>query len=260
MNSFASAIVKAFRTCAGGLADLLLPDVCAACGADDVAAEGLCAACNVRLLSLVSLSHCPRCGATLGPNIPARQDGCWTCDATLPRFEQVIRLGPYTDPLRPLVRGLKYRRLETMYRRLGRMLAGAVAARCPTRRFDLVMPVPMHWRRRFSRGCDHARLLARQVARELDLPLGNELVRVRHTPPQVGLSRTRRIQNVRGAFGLEGSRTVTGTGVLLIDDVTTTGATANEAARALLDGGAEHVTLAVIAKVESPRAYAQQIA
>ncbi len=85
--------------------------------------------------------------------------------------------------------------------------------------------------------------------------LGDQLIRVRHTPPQVHLPRTRRIENVRGAFAVRTKRRIEGARVVLVDDVTTTGATANEAARTLLKAGASNVHLAVIAKAEPPRAY-----
>ena len=246
----------AARVCFSGFVDLLLPEVCRACGAQHVDAAGLCMECNVRLLSLVALPYCPRCGSTLGPNIPVRDDGCAGCGPTLPRFARVIRLGPYADPLRSVIRELKYHRCEALRRRLGLLLGQAVAACCDLDRFDLALPVPMHWIRRLARGYDHAGVLARAVARELRLPVGEALVRVRNTPPQVHLARSRRIENVRGAFAVRGKNAVTGARILLVDDVTTTGATANEAARALLDAGALRVTLAVTAKAEPPTAYA----
>ena len=248
---------RAVRTAAAGLADLLLPNVCAACRADDATAEGLCEDCSVRLLTLVALPYCMRCGGTLGPNVQPRPDGCGACDTTLPRFARLVRLGPYADPLRGVIRELKYRRRDTMRARIGRLLAQAVAARQDDPPLDLVLSVPMHWRRRLARGCDHARALATAVAAELKLPLGDELIRVRHTPPQVHLSRTRRIENVRGAFAVRRAGSIGGARVLLVDDVTTTGATANEAARTLLGAGASCVALAVVAKAEPPTAYAQ---
>jgi len=121
---------------------------------------------------------------------------------------------------------------------------------------DLVMPVPMHWRRRLSRGYDHARAIGLQIGKHLHLPVGDELVRTRHTPRQVQLSRTKRIEIVRGAFGLRSNSPITSANVLLVDDVTTTGATANEATRTLLAGGASKVFLAVLSKAEPPTAYA----
>jgi ComF family protein len=251
------SILDKFLYLAGGIADLMLPDSCAACGAGEVADHGLCLNCHLKLLSLVALPYCRRCGASLGPAVPERDDGCRACPVTLPRFLRVIRLGSYADPLRAVCRDLKYRHQETLRRRLGRLLAEAVSARLADRMPEVVLAVPMHWRRRLGRPCDHARLLAGVLADCLHLPLGYELVRLRNTPPQVHLSRTKRIENVRGAFGLARGAKLAGANVLLVDDVTTTGATANEAARTLLDGGVSSVTLAVVAKAEPPTAYAE---
>jgi ComF family protein len=126
----------------------------------------------------------------------------------------------------------------------------------PLSRPDLILSIPMHWRRRFSRGCDHAKLIAQTIAHELDLPIGYELTRCRHTPPQARLSRTRRIENVKGAFAAKASATLAGAHVLLVDDVSTTGATADEAAKTLLAAGASSVTLAILAKAQPPKAFA----
>jgi len=257
-------IREAFAAVTGGTADLLLPEVCAACEANDAAADALCEGCGKALLSLVALPYCPRCGATTGPNVPARDDGCPACPATLPRYARTVRMGPYAEPLRSLIRELKYRRCETMCRRLGRLLGQAVATACMAdSRADaaepphVVLSIPMHWRRRLARGSDHARLLARAVAAEIDLPLGDELIRVRHTPPQTHFSRTQRMANVRDAFSVRRAGGLAGINVLLVDDVTTTGATANEAARTLLAAGVNRVVLAVVAKAEPPTAYAE---
>ena len=84
--------------------------------------------------------------------------------------------------------------------------------------------------------------------------MAHELVRVRNTPPQVRMPASRRAANVRGAFAVRRGA-LEGTSVLLVDDVTTTGATANEAARACLNAGAQRVGLAVLAKAEAPTAY-----
>lgn len=249
-------ILSGAAYCVRGAGDLLLPQLCGACEANDVEAAGLCAQCNVKLLALVAAGYCRRCGSSLGANVPEHYESCNFCPTTLPRYAQVIRLGAYGDPLRPLIRHIKYRRQETLCKRLGQLLATAAGARCE--RLDVVLSVPMHWRRRLARGYDHARILARSVARELSIPLGDELVRLRHTPPQAHLNRTRRIENVRGAFGVRRSAGVQGAHVLLVDDVTTTGATANEAARALLDAGAYSVNLAVLAKADPPVAYARR--
>ena len=245
------------RFVVGGLADLLLPSTCAGCDRQPTGAEGLCGRCNVELLGLVSLPYCIRCGATLGPHIPIYDEGCSRCPTPLPRFVRVVRIGPYLGPLRRGIRQIKYRRDDALRRRFGALLAQAVRRQCPEGTFDVVVPVPAHWQRRLLRGSDHAFRLARSVAQPLGLLVSRELLRIRPTPQQIRLSRTQRVHNVRGAFAVGRPRSVAGANVLLVDDVTTTTATANEAARTLLRAGALRVTLAVIAKGGRPVAYSQ---
>lgn len=257
MTTLGARASAAARMLGEGLVDLLLPPVCPACGEAEISSGGLCNACNAELLSLIALPYCPRCATTLGANIPARQDGCNECPTPLPRFGRVVRLGPYAGPLRRAVGDLKYHRREVMLAITGRLLALAVAGKCAGESLDMIVPIPAHWRRRISRGTDHAAALARAIAGPLSVPVERELIRVRHTPPQTHLSRTRRLTNVRNAFAARDGRAVAGASILLVDDVTTTGATTNEAARTLLKAGASSVTLAVIAKSEPPTAYAE---
>jgi ComF family protein len=233
--------------------DLLLPEICLGCLAETAQSHSLCAQCLQKLLGLVGLPYCIRCGAN--GSSAADGKGCPNCPAILPRFDRLVRLGPYEPPLKGLIRQFKYRHQEGLAGYLGGLLSGAIVGQCPQETFDVVLAVPSHWRRRFSRSYDHARSLASSAARQLKLPLGHELARVRHTPPQAHLPRTRRIQNVRDAFAVTSAKAITGAKILLIDDVTTTGATAGEAARTLLDAGAFRVVLAVLAKAQPPLAY-----
>jgi len=259
MNRALGAVLSGLSTGAGALGDLILPRSCAACDRPDVTAWRLCERCNVSLLSLVALSYCRRCGTTVGPHIPITDEGCSACPDTMPRFARIFRLGPYADPLRTIIRELKYHRRDTMRKQLGSMLGKLIAASLEDDQTapQLVMPTPMHWTRRIVRGWDQARALANDVGRELKLPVGNELVRLRNTPQQAKLPRSSRAANVRGAFAVRKADGLTGASILLVDDVSTTGATANEAARTLLNAGAARVTLAVAAKGEPPRAYGQ---
>jgi ComF family protein len=237
------------------IVDLLLPGVCPGCREAEPQRNGLCQACLVELLGIVARTYCPRCGASIGPNLPVYEDGCPACPNPLPRFGRVYRVGPYAPPLRGVLHNLKYRHRFAMLSRLGGLLAQAVAADEDSGPWHAVVPVPMHWRRRLARGTDHAAQIARAVARPLGLPVVDLLVRTRHTPPQTHLNRSQRIANVRGAFSLRGRSEPSGWRLLLVDDVTTTTATANEAARTLLDKGASAVSLAVVAKADPPRAY-----
>ena len=111
-----------------------------------------------------------------------------------------------------------------------------------------VVPVPLHWRRRWRRGYNQAAALARALALGLQIPSRDRwLRRVRATPFQTAVAPSARRANVRGAFRAVADPNLTGQTVLLVDDVLTTGGTASEAARALRDAGASRVVVAVLA-------------
>ena len=154
---------------------------------------------------------------------------------------------------------MKYHRKIHIARHLAALLAEAIAARGEPEGFDIVMAIPMYWTRRLFRRWDHSLELAREVSNRLNLPMGNELRRIRNTPPQARLPASRRADNVRGAFAAKRTATLEGANVLLIDDVLTTGATANEASRTLLSAGANSITVAVIAKADPPPAYSDKL-
>ena len=146
----------------------------------------------------------------------------------------------YGGPAGGLVRNLKYRGVWRLSERMGRAMASAFEAIQPTGA-DCVVPVPMHKKRQRRRGFNHAEMLAREAAKRLDLPMQSALVRVRNTRQQARLPVEARRVNMEGAIERAGD--VRGRRVILVDDVCTTGATANACARALLDGGAEAVYL-----------------
>jgi ComF family protein len=111
--------------------------------------------------------------------------------------------------------------------------------RIPVENIGAVVPVPLYAWRHYRRGYNQSELLARKLGRSLHVPMMNALTRVRHTTPQVELRKKQRRDNVRGAFALreEAARHSDKGGVLLIDDVCTTGATLSECARVLKAGG-----------------------
>ena len=146
----------------------------------------------------------------------------------------------YGGPVSGLVRNLKYRGVT----RLAPIMAKGMARACgfiePTGA-DVVVPVPMHPKRQRQRGFNHAELLARDTAAILGLPVCLAVKRVRNTRQQARLSVRERLRNLDGALALAGD--VRGKRVLLVDDVCTTGATANACAQVLRDGGAKSVCL-----------------
>lgn len=147
-----------------------------------------------------------------------------------------VGLFRYRDRARQAVQRLKYDRVTALARPMAQMMREAFE-RYSFDDFDLIVPVPIHWGRRFLRGFNQSELLCAELDRgRVEKRL---LRRVRATAAQVSLTPAQRRENIRGAFSTEPA--LSGKAVLLIDDVFTTGHTARECARVLKDAGAEEV-------------------
>ncbi len=228
------------------LLHLLLPAPCLACGTPLPAARstaaptlGLCPPCRARL-RLMPASSCAVCCLPLpAAGLPAGWQ-CQACREEKPSFERLLALWSYEEPLAAVVRALKFRRLDYLGRHLGEALAERFAAQLG--RVDLVVPVPLHWRRRLLRGYNQAERIARPLAQRLDLPVVSLLRRTRATPPQSLLGKAARVANLRRAFHVPDPARLRGRHLLLVDDVATTGATLEAAAGILRAAGAAAVT------------------
>jgi ComF family protein len=161
-------------------------------------------------------------------------------------------LGAYAEGLRQAVVRMKRRSGELLSRAVGQWLAERRGDELAQFRADLIVPVPMHWRRRLTRGANSPEILAQCLGRRLKVPVARLLVRRRHTRPQKDLLPRERFQNVRGAFRLRRfARSLPeGSHVLLVDDILTTGATCSEAAGVLKRAGAAAVAVAVVARAQ----------
>lgn len=223
------------RPLIAALLDLLYPPRCAACGEPG---EPFCAPCAEALLP--PGDGCPRCGR------PGRAATCGPCLLHPPAYDGLQAGGLFGGPLADAVHALKYGDRPALARPLGRWLAGRVTLPPGA----LVVAVPLGRRRRQERGYDQAGRLAEALASAAGAGrLTGALRRTRETPPQVGRSRAARGANVAGAFTADPSL-VAGRELVLVDDVVTTGATADAAARALLAAGARRVTVVALARAE----------
>jgi len=160
-------------------------------------------------------------------------------------YDEAFCYGAYEGTLRKLIHLFKYSGMRRLARPLGALLADALPR---DRQFDLVTPVPLHWRRRWQRGFNQSELLGKAIARARRIPAKNLLRRASATRAQAGLSNAQRRENVVGAFRARGR--VNGLRILLIDDVMTTGATAGACARALKKAGAKSVAVLALARVD----------
>jgi ComF family protein len=148
---------------------------------------------------------------------------------------------------------MKNRNGETLAEMVGGLWAEHAETRLREAGADVVIPIPLHWWRRWSRGYNQSEALANMLASRLKLPCRPRwLRRIRHTPQQTLQTPTERKANVRGAFQARSMARLRGKNVLLVDDVLTTGSTCHEAARALRDAGAIQVMVAVLARSHNP--------
>jgi ComF family protein len=189
---------------------------------------------------------CSSCGTPFENAFPLDAEGrCALCRHGLRGFDAAYCYGAYEGLLREWIHLYKYGRVKTMARPLVDLLAAALPRH---EHLDCVVPVPLHWRRRWQRGFNQAELLAHGIARKWHLPVISALRRLRHTPTQTGLSNAARRKNVTAAFVCR--RLAPGQRVLLVDDVLTTGSTAAACAAALRRSGAARVVLLTAARAD----------
>ncbi len=209
----------------------------------------LCSACQCAY-GLPGLRRCPRC-ASLLPDAAAR---CGACALHPPAHVRAMAWGDYVPPLDRLIASVKFGGDAA----LARWLGGLLAQRLPPAWSPLphppplVVPVPLSMQRLRQRGYNQAWEIARGLAAALQWPCDcQRLLRVRDGPAQSSLPLARRAANLRGAFVAHAlPRACT---VLLVDDVMTSGSTAEHACRALLRGGAREVAVAVVLRTPAPR-------
>jgi ComF family protein len=179
---------------------------------------------------------------------PLDADGkCALCRLGVSGFDAVYSYGSYEGSLRKLIQLFKYDRVRPLAAHFGKLMAIALPRE---QRFDLVVPMPLHWRRRWSRGYNQAALLAREISTRWNTPVRSVVRRSRATKPQAGLTNSKRRANVAGAFKMKPGVRLDGMRVLLVDDVLTTGTTASACARVLKRAGARQVTLLAVARTD----------
>ena len=240
---------QAVRRAAAALLDLVYPPTCLVCRKAVAQHGALCPACW-REIAFIERPFCERLGTPFERDLD--QPGLISPEAVAnpPVFQRARAVARYdSDKARSLAHRLKYYDRLELAQPMGRWMARAGAEILAEA--DVLVPIPLHRLRLFARRFNQSAALAQVISGECGVPLETmALLRVKPTAPQVGLSRAQRAANLSGAFRIDSERgaLLKGRNVVLIDDVLTTGATANAAARALLRAGAAQVDLLVFAR------------
>ncbi len=231
----------------GAIASLLYPPVCTICGANVRAGEYLCDRCEAKTARIIA-PFCQKCSEPFEGAIT----GTFTCANCAHRaiyFDAAVAAYRSRGIVRQIVHDFKYGRQIYLRHLMARWLYAALDdERLRGRRFDIIIPVPLHPTRQRERGFNQATLLAELLSAEIQIQCKPALERIRYTTTQTALDRAGRMENLHNAFRLRKNTNVRGLRVLLIDDVLTTGSTLSECARVLKGAGAISVHAATAAR------------
>lgn len=226
-----------------GALDLVLPPRCPACREIVTRDGSFCADCFATL-AFITDPACACCGLPF--DVDAGEEAlCGDCAANPKPYARARAAFRYDGAVVPLLLGFKHGGRT----HLAKLLAAQMRRLMPAAgEVDVLVPVPLDRRRLFKRGYNQAGMIALALGRATHIPVAVDgLVRVKPTRSTAGLSRAGRFRAAQGAFKAQGSR-FAGQRVVLVDDVMTTGATAEAATRALIRGGAEAVVVLTAAR------------
>jgi competence protein ComFC len=239
----ALAIPKALHA----LASLFYPATCVVCAANVERSEYLCADCQ-RAAPRIAAPFCAKCSEPFAGAI-TQTFSCANCEHRVLHFDCAVAAYRSRGLVRKLVHEFKYARQRHLrYPVAGWLRQTLSDPRLHGRKFDVIVPVPLHPARERERGFNQAMLLAELLAPAITAPLRAVLERTRYTTTQTAYDRAERMENLHGAFRLRKNKDVRDLRVLLIDDVLTTGSTLSECARVLRAAGAVSVHAATAAR------------
>ncbi len=233
------------------LTDLLMPPVCLACQEPIQSRDALCPECWGQI-DFIRPPLCDKLGIRL-PYSTGETMISAAAAARPPLYSRARAVAHYEGAMRKLIHDLKFHDRHDVRRLFGAWLA--TAGHELIGEADIIIPVPLSRTRLLKRRFNQSAILAHEVSRQSGVPVRTQgLKRSRHTHSQVGLTRDQRRENVRGAFKVppRESLHIEGKNILLIDDIVTTGATAEACTKALYAAEANNVDVLALAKLADP--------
>lgn len=232
--------VKIFMPALGLLSEAYFPSFCVYCR-ENIGLEEkyLCRNC-LNNIEIIKTRTCIKCGmmTKYGQNCPDCRPNS--------KLAGIIYLTRHEGPVKELIHWFKYEKMlgigEMLFSLIEKGLGGY-----SFKKFDLISSVPLHWEKKLKRGFNQSEKLAKKVAKWQQISYLSLLKRVKDTDPQMKLKRSQRLLNLEGAFKVRKSQDISNKRILIVDDVTTTGATLEECARVFKEAGAKSVWGLVIA-------------
>ena len=241
----------AVKKTADHICNVIFPKRCLLCGENLLAdaLPDLCGDC-IKTLHINDSASCRLCGQSIdGSLVEAGIVKCGHCRIKEPPLEATVFGLRYESAARELIHKFKFGGRERLATSIAHLLCARLHRSVEMDGIDMVVPVPLHISRLYSRGYNQSYLLAREVASVFSLPLEAGMIfRLRATPAQWSQTRAERFKNMKNAFGMRRATAIGGKRLLLIDDIMTTGATMFEAARLLKKSGAAAVVGALAAR------------
>lgn len=229
------------------LLDLILPPRCASCGDITTKPYHLCGPCWASITFITS-PHCMTCGLPFDIDI-GPDTLCASCIQSPPPYRKARGVFLYKDTSKQLIMKLKHGDQTHLARMFGDWMV--TYGQDVLSETDVIIPVPIHWTRLLNRLYNQAGLLGARIADVTSLPIDyHTLQRLKATPSQGTKSKKDRWENVKKAFKVTDKEKIKGKGVLLVDDVMTSGATVNACTKALLKAGAKHINVLTLGRVQ----------
>jgi ComF family protein len=232
------------------LSEVIFPSQCLGCAEilHPFAGQMFCSICNDRV-KFIKGSMCSICGTTF-PDSPAESHLCGDCLEKRPYFSLARAVFSYEDIILNAIHKFKYKRNMSIGEMLASFMAGFYFPDIVYTDYYLIIPVPLHVKRLRERGFNQSLILARVIGEKQKIPVNFSLLkRHKFTSTQTGSNKKERKQNIKGAFEVTDKKEINGKNIILIDDVYTTGATANECAKTLIKAGAQKVSVLTMARV-----------
>lgn len=239
---------KVLSLITNSVSSALIPEVCLFCGSGNLeVSTSICPECRTSLRWVLS-PICSVCGRPLSTFEKERSDLCGACIANLPVYD-MARYGLYYENLvRVAITRFKFNASLYSSRPLADLLIETFNMHYINENFDVILPVPVHTRRLMARGFNQVTILSQKLATATGIPLDRtSLVKTKNTEPQVRLSRAKRLLNLTNAFQMNNKKTIVKKRVLVVDDVSTTGATINEVSKVVRKAGANYVGVIILA-------------